>query len=259
MAHLVPEGDLVLEFARHTGAVQAVSVISGTFMAIGPNLPFLPQLLMMMRTGRTEGFSTLVCFILLVSGIIRLFWWSLVHFETPLLWQSVLSLLFQLLLLQMCLAIRRRATKRDDAIVDTGELDMLPTGGRRLWDCRLRDWWRWTAMVDYIAVLAAFSVLLHVLCLTIGHLGWFREVLGYSSLLIEAMIGVPQLVSNQRRRSVQGLSKMMIAGWIIGDTYKVAYFVLRSAPTQFVLCGAVQIAVDTLIVLQMWFFRGRRD
>ena len=33
---------------------------------------------------------------------------------------------------------------------------------------------------------------------------------------------------------------MMVLGWLVGDLFKVFYFVLLSQPIQFIACGAVQ-------------------
>ena len=43
----------------------------------------------------------------------------------------------------------------------------------------------------------------------------------------------------------------MVAGWLVGDLFKVCYFVMLQQPTQFIACGAVQVSVDVLIILQV--------
>ena len=47
------------------------------------------------------------------------------------------------------------------------------------------------------------------------------------SLSIEALLGFPQMLSNHRTKSVEGLSMGMIGSWVIGDAFKTVYFILE--------------------------------
>lgn len=76
-------------------------------------------------------------------------------------------------------------------------------------------------------------------------------MIGYLSMSIEATLGLPQLISNYRTKSVEGLSFIMIATWFVGDFFKTLYYVMERQPFQFIMCGAVQLTVDILIILQI--------
>lgn len=47
--------------------------------------------------------------------------------------------------------------------------------------------------------------------------------------------------------------------WTCGDIFKTLYFLLRDAPLQFWICGALQVTVDFLILLQVFIYRGNTD
>jgi uncharacterized protein with PQ loop repeat len=81
--------------------------------------------------------------------------------------------------------------------------------------------------------------------------GFYGQMIGYLSMSIEATLGLPQLISNYKSKSVEGLSFMMIATWFLGDFFKVLYYVMEHQPFQFIMCGAVQLTVDILIILQI--------
>jgi hypothetical protein len=68
-------------------------------------------------------------------------------------------------------------------------------------------------------------------------------------------LGLPQLYQNQKSKSVEGLSILLIATWFFGDFFKTLYFIIMLQPTQFVIGGAVQLAVDVLLVIQIMAFR----
>lgn len=43
--------------------------------------------------------------------------------------------------------------------------------------------------------------------------------------------------------------------WTCGDVFKTAYFVIREAPTQFWVCGALQVLLDIVILFQVSNFQ----
>lgn len=55
----------------------------------------------------------------------------------------------------------------------------------------------------------------------------YGTVLGLGSLGIEATLALPQLISNHRLKSVEGLSIVMILMWFVGDFAKTIYFILE--------------------------------
>jgi len=57
--------------------------------------------------------------------------------------------------------------------------------------------------------------------------GYFGEMIGLLSMGIEATLGLPQLISNFKTKSVKGLSIQMIGLWFLGDFAKTIYFVVE--------------------------------
>jgi hypothetical protein len=45
-------------------------------------------------------------------------------------------------------------------------------------------------------------------------------------LSVEALLGFPQMLSNYKTKSVEGLSLAMIGSWVIGDAFKTTYFII---------------------------------
>lgn len=48
----------------------------------------------------------------------------------------------------------------------------------------------------------------------------------------------------------------MVAMWTMGDTFKTCYFIVREAPVQFGICGALQVMVDLSILGQVYLYKG---
>ena len=86
---------------------------------------------------------------------------------------------------------------------------------------------------------------------------WFVyvEVIGFVSLATESLLGAPQALSNFKRRSCEGMSLAMIGGWFLGDSLKTIWFVVNGEPFQFLMCGIVQLALDIVILLQVFTYK----
>lgn len=62
------------------------------------------------------------------------------------------------------------------------------------------------------------------------------------------------MYKNQKTRSVEGLSKVMIIVWFFGDFFKTIYFIIKSQPTPFILGGVIQLTIDLIILIQIMAF-----
>lgn len=72
------------------------------------------------------------------------------------------------------------------------------------------------------AVLTVITLFLQVFTF-----GFFGQLLGIASLGLEATLGIPQLYSNWKNKSSEGVSTKMIALWFIGDFTKTLYFIIE--------------------------------
>lgn len=226
-------------------------------MVFGGVLPYVPQYCHIRRSQNAEGFSMHVCLVLLVANILRILFWFGRHFESPLLWQSVVMILTMLLMLKLCTEVRAAGElslkRRAFSAADCKDEDRAPPR-RALLDLDPRHFWRWSSFSDYVQCVLAFSAVAG--CVTYLSLdsALFVETLGFLAVLTEAMLGVPQLCRNHHNRSTEGMSIKMVVMWTSGDTFKTAYFLLNGAPLQFSVCGLLQVLVDLAILGQAYAF-----
>jgi uncharacterized protein with PQ loop repeat len=116
--------------------------------------------------------------------------------------------------------------------------------------------WKWTFFSDYLIFIGLFSLVGLVVTLALLNSSIFVQTLGFLSLFTEAMLGMPQFIRNYQNKSTEGMSVQMVMFWTSGDTFKTGYFVLRQAPMQFWMCGALQILVDISILSQVVIYRN---
>lgn len=153
-------------------------------------------------------------------------------------------ILAQLMLLELCVRVKR---------LDTS----VSIVRRRFISFNIRYFWRWTDLCSYIMFLCLVSALLGAAMYFLIDCELFVETVGYCALVIESMLGLPQVIKNQKNKSVEGMSLSMVLMWLGGDTFKTAYFIQNNVPFQFWLCGLLQITIDLLILVQVCLFRQK--
>eukprot|EP00051_Salpingoeca_urceolata_P028845 m.488201 g.488201 ORF g.488201 m.488201 type:complete len:264 (-) comp25629_c0_seq1:41-832(-) len=228
-------------------ALMIVDFIATNAMIFGGIVPFVPQYLQIRRSGRVGGFSTFVCLALLIANILRIYFWFGKWYELPLLAQSVIMVVTMLTLQQECVR-----TKRVEVIGTTRRTRL------RFWPLSVfwRDFWAWVEFSDYVLFLSVFCFVVGALSYLLLDVWLYYEVLGFASLLTEALLGLPQWLRNNRNKSTEGMSLAMVCCWLSGDIFKTGYFLAKSAPLQFWLCGLLQISLDLSILSQVFMYRG---
>lgn len=217
-----------------------LSWLASGVLVFGGAVPYVPQYQEIQRSNNAEGFSTRVCLVLLIANILRIFFWIGKQFELPLLLQSVVMILTMLVMLHLCCSIQSS--------------NRVSTKQHHITDLDLRYFWSWSSFEDYLVFCFAFMLLCAFI--TFLFLDWvlFVEALGSLAVMFEAMLGLPQLLQNYNNRSTRGMSIKMVLLWTTGDIFKTTYFVINESPTQFLVCGAVQILIDIAILLQVGFY-----
>jgi len=203
-----------------------VSTLASVGIALGSPLVYLDQYLRIERGKSSEGFSHLICVVLLVANISRVFYWLGERFDTALLVQSVLMIGAQLALLRLCLKHADQPTL-----------------------------YSFHSYLDLFALLFALEAALFIL---FQQHESFIQAMGFFSLGLESTLPIPQLLTNFRRKSLAGLSNLVLLGWLFGDGFKSIYLVFVSPDSnsiQFKICALFQLSIDILILAQAFLYR----
>ncbi|NXO97446.1 PQLC1 protein, partial [Certhia brachydactyla] len=237
---------------------QLVSWGAAGAMMFGGVVPYIPQYRDIRRTQNAEGFSTYVCLVLLVANILRILFWFGRHFESPLLWQSIIMIITMLLMLKLCTEVRvsneLNVKRRSFAAADSKDEEIKAPPRRSYLDFDLNYFWHWSKFTDYVQCVLTFTGVTGYITYLWLDSSLFVETLGFLAVFTEAMLGVPQLYRNYQNRSTEGMSIKMVLMWTSGDTFKTVYFILNQAPFQFSICGLLQVFVDIAILLQVYLY-----
>ncbi|CAH8652802.1 unnamed protein product [Heterobilharzia americana] len=126
---------------------------------------------------------------------------------------------------------------------------------RKVW---FENFWKWTHFQNYLLCLLFFTLTFGLCTYICSSSQVYVQVLGFTALFIEAMLGAPQFIENYNNKSVVGMSISMVLMWTSGDVFKTIYFLSEKAPLQFPICGLLQISLDLGILLQCLYYRGER-
>uniref|UniRef100_G3PKS2 Solute carrier family 66 member 2 n=1 Tax=Gasterosteus aculeatus aculeatus TaxID=481459 RepID=G3PKS2_GASAC len=262
-----------------------LSWMASCLMVFGGALPYVPQYQDIRKSGHADGFSTRVCLVLLVANILRIFFWIGKQFELTLLLQSVVMIVTMFAILHLCCEVQntnRVSTRQHRLSVGDvssstalcnkainhvqrfgtngprcarcGTSHSLSVPGRHIRDLDFRYFWKWSAFEDYLLFCFGFTVLCAVVTLLLLDSPLFVETLGSAAVMFEAMLGLPQLLQNFHNSSTKGMSVKMVLLWTAGDVFKTSYFVMNESPSQFWVCGSVQIVIDVAILLQVLLY-----
>lgn len=247
-----------------------IELIPSFFMIAGACMPYIPQYLTIRRNRSHKGFSTFgkflallaykyyvtinqltivyfqkVCLTLLVANILRIAFYIGHKFDETLLVQSAVMILFQLLLLELCVRVSKS--------------QKLYSGRKRtIFNCDVRYFWRWTEVTSYIVFICIFAFLSMSLAYFFRMYSTFIEIIGFLALMTESLLALPQAIENLKNGSIDGMSIGMVLMWLLGDLYKTGYFILKHQPIQFLVCGMVQVTLDIIILLQVLIYRKHK-
>ena len=210
-----------------------------------PSIGYMHQYYKIMTLKKTEGFSKLVSFILIMSFITRIFFWVGRRFEVSLLLNAILGILVQLLLLRICLKYDLSEKKKENNFFKR----ML----------NLKEFWNWPYFTDYLIFLIFISSLIGIISPIIGYDNEpYVFALGVLTSLIESFIEVPQIYELYKSKDPFTISYLLVFEWVSGDIFKLGYFFMRDTPIQLILCGIFQLTTDIILIAQIVYYRIKK-
>lgn len=214
-------------------------------MIFGGIVPYIPQYRQIKQKEDTEGFSLYVCLTLLIANTLRILFWFGKRYEIPLLLQSILMIITMFTMVKVCVNVRNKT-------------EIIRSKDRFLKaDLDSKFFWKWTHFQSYLNFMLLFAAFSAFVMYVFVDIPIFVELVGFSAVLTEAMLGIPQLITNFCKKSTSGMSIAMVMMWMVGDAFKTCYFVGREAPVQFSACGMLQVIVDVAILLQVYMYQNQ--
>ncbi len=213
--------------------------VTSFLMIFAPIIGYIDQIIKFRMLKSSEGYSSKISLILFFSNTLRIFFWLGKRFGVVLLYQSIVMIIMQAVLLVTCLNYRNKAENDD---------------------FNLQNFWEWPYLSDYFHFFSGFVIFMGILTPIMGYdnIAYF-EVLGVLSAMVEASLQLPQIYKNFMLKSGSSLSYVLVATWIIGDLFKSGYLLKENQPLQLLICAFVQVLFDIIIILQVFFYNRIRE
>lgn len=255
------------------------NIAVGFFLVSSPVTSYLDTVLSIYRSKSSMGFSLDICAIMLVSSIFKIFFYFGRPYEISLFIQTWVMVGIQVVLLKFALQYRPRRwlggpLDRDPHSSSShwrskveSEYSFLKPGLHFLYGSNIQNsstrpfsFWEWDSSQKYWHFLLRLSVVLGILQLIMGNNETYIGLIGLVGLLIEAILPLPQILTNASRGSVEGFRPSLLVSWIGGDAAKLFFFTYSrqsgsdSIAPQFVICAIVQGLLDLFIGLQFYMY-----
>ncbi|KAL3478416.1 hypothetical protein BJX99DRAFT_106731 [Aspergillus californicus] len=224
------------------------------FLVTSPLTSYTDQILSIHRSRNSGGFSLDIPLIMLVASILKVFYWFGDYYSITLLAQAVIMIGVQLVLLKVALDNRPLSGGKNGV-----EHVPFSGAGEQAAFVRPYNFWQWRNAKPYWMFLAYFTgglAVVHIFLTPISNSPSYINLLGYVGLAVEAILPLPQVISNHLSRSCNGFRISVLVAWILGDVMKLSYFFSsgEAIPWAFRLCGMFQCVVDCYLGVQFWMY-----
>lgn len=218
--------------------IQIINPIVDISFVLLPALGYIHQFMKIRRLKNADGFSKFISFILVVAMIFRIFYWVGERFSKVFLFQSILLIIVQIILLKECIKYTSYYKNKTDS-------DYF----------NIREFWDWPFFEDYTYLIIFLSIFINLISVIIGYDNeLYVSTLGTISATVEAMLGIPQVIKNYKTKNVTTISYPLILSWALGDFAKISFCIVKDAPLQLILCSVAQFCVDIIIIAQIFYY-----
>lgn len=208
--------------------------------ALLPTTGYGFQIYTLRATANADGFSPLISLLLLVANLMRLVFWYLKSFDSVLMYQSLVMIAMQFVVLYVVCGISKTGTY-------SCERDCKPLHS-------FLSHYNVNTIRGTAIACAIFFVTVLCVSLSMVSIPLSADVVGVASVAAEALLAAPQATRNRSRGSTDGLSIPLVLTWAAGDTYKLFFCWSKGVggcPVQFLACAVVQIIVDAVVLWQV--------
>ena len=241
-------------------------------MVVAPLLTYCFQINKFNKTKSSKGFSKLICFLLFLGNIFRIFFWMGTHFKKTLLYQSIGIVIFQIILIHLCIKYQDNPDNKNfiSETKNNNENNQNQNNNNNIqrpliyylthWKdtFSLKKIWKWKVEIEYYKFMFFIIIMLIILCEIFQKNKIFFHLIGIMSAIFESLTCMPQVIENCKTKNTQNVSFSMIFCWFLGDSFRLYYNIKFKAPIQMIAAISFQVTLDLIVCLQIAIYR-RKD
>ena len=242
-------------------------------MVVAPLLTYCFQINKFNKTKSSKGFSKLICFLLFLGNIFRIFFWMGTHFKKTLLYQSIGIVIFQIILIHLCIKYQDNPDNKNfiSETKNNNENNQNQNNNNNIqrpliyylthWKdtFSLKKIWKWKVEIEYYKFMFFIIIMLIILCEIFQKNKIFFHLIGIMSAIFESLTCMPQVIENCKTKNTQNVSFSMIFCWFLGDSFRLYYNIKFKAPIQMIAAISFQVTLDLIVCLQIAIYRRKNN
>ena len=193
-------------------------------MVVAPLLTYCFQINKFNKTKSSKGFSKLICFLLFLGNIFRIFFWMGTHFKKTLLYQSIGIVIFQIILIHLCIKYQDNPDNKNfiSETKNNNENNQNKKNNNKIqrpliyylthWKdtFSLKKIWKWKVEIEYYKFMFFIIIMLIILCEIFQKNRIFFHLIGIMSAIFESLTCMPQVIENCKTKNNKNISFSMI-------------------------------------------------
>ena len=228
------------------------------FMAFGPSINYLFQVFKFNKTKSSKGFSKYLCLVTILSHTLKVFFWFKEKFKYTLLIQSILVIMIQLYLIDLCLKYNEKDVHYDKIPEEENNFNnstnknQLIIEWRNIFNPKLL--WKWNNVSDYYVFYCFIIFILSIFYIFYNNNNYYSNIIGFVSIILETLCSVPQIIEIYRTKNQKNISKIMVLMWLIGNMLKVYYNIINQSPIQLIIGAYIQVFSNIVLITQIIYY-----
>ena len=225
--------------------------IMNFLIVVGPSIGYISQGIKFKINKKSKGFCLSMCLKTILSSIFKIYFWVGKRYNIYLLYQAILVLLLQYYIIIFYLKYSEKDCMK---LVQWQKKNKFSKTLKNFFD--LKKFWGWDNLFSFLFYSVVLGILIGFVCFIFGiHNKIFMEILGYIATAIDVFLGLPQIYTNYKLQNAHSLSTIMVGSFLLGDTFRTYYYVTTKSPFQFILCGFLQVTINIILMLQIFYYR----
>jgi len=248
-------------------------------MIIAPSLTYVFQIIKFNKTKSSQGFSKFICLLIFLGNLLRVFFWFGKKFKKTLLYQSILTIILQIILVHYFMKYQNKklylqdikvpSTNKQLKIEKKNNINLIKnyiaayfskTFKPKMFNLSkifsIKIFWNWQEEIEYYKFMVLIFIILSILFSIFRNYNLFLQIIGSLSASFEALTCFPQVVENCRTKVTKNISFIMVVCWFFGDSFRFGYNLYYKSPVQLTVGMGIMVLFDSILVMQLIMYRN---
>jgi len=248
-------------------------------MIIAPSLTYVFQIIKFNKTKSSQGFSKFICLLIFLGNLLRIFFWLGKRFKKTLLYQSILTVILQIILVHYFMKYQNKklylqdikvpSTNKQLKIEKKNNINLIKnyiaayfskTFKPKMFNLSkifsIKIFWNWQEEIEYYKFMVLMLIILSILFSIFRKNNLFLQIIGSLSASFEALTCFPQVVENCRTKVTKNISFIMVVCWFFGDSFRFGYNLYYKSSVQLTVGMGIMVLFDSILILQLIMYRN---